>query len=370
MAFKSTRCLLFLQGLLSMIGNASAYEWPAFPFAPPAGFEGSDAVAHDAPGIRGWATSVLNVAFGEDVTAEWRDSAQALGPAGNVDPGVLVLGRGGSVVLGFAAPIGDGPGPDFAVFENGFRDTFLELAFVEVSSDGIHFVRFPNLSYTAAPVPAFGYMDAQLVYGLAGKYAAGFGTPFDLAVLEPAFHAASGVNTPFSAAFSAQLVANFPYIDLNDIRYVRIVDVVGDGSSLDSTGYAVYDPFRTVGTAGFDLDAIAVLNSTAVQDSDRDGWPDGIESLLGSDARDAVDRPVYHLRQEEEFWKLTLLVSTTIDTDWGIQVSIDATNWMSIPSTHGELLGVEASDNGPRKSIVFTFPASPALLWRVLGSDP
>ncbi|MEO1338440.1 MAG: cell surface protein, partial [Myxococcota bacterium] len=38
--------------------------------------------------------------------------------AGSID--VLSLGVGGSIVLGFAAPIIDGPGPDFVVFENPF----------------------------------------------------------------------------------------------------------------------------------------------------------------------------------------------------------------------------------------------------------
>ena len=62
------------------------------------------------------------------------------------------LGDGGTVVLTFPQPIGDVPGPDFAVFENGFKafdnSFFLELAHVEVSSDGVNFYRFPSSSLT------------------------------------------------------------------------------------------------------------------------------------------------------------------------------------------------------------------------------
>src|SRR5207249_1159428 len=41
----------------------------------------------------------------------------AKGPADNV---VVSLGDGGQITVGFAQPIFNGPGPDFAVFENGF----------------------------------------------------------------------------------------------------------------------------------------------------------------------------------------------------------------------------------------------------------
>src|SRR6187549_3614475 len=55
---------------------------------------------------------------------------------------VLTLGEGGSVVLGFAVAIQDRPGADFSVFENGFGGSFgvfAEIAFVEVSTDGVSF---------------------------------------------------------------------------------------------------------------------------------------------------------------------------------------------------------------------------------------
>ncbi len=70
----------------------------------------------------------------------------------------------------------------------------------------------------------------------------GYGTPFDLAALR---------NAPLVRAGS---------VDLTDIKYVRIVDIVGDGTTFDSFGRAIIDPISSGPTAGFDLDGIAVLN--------------------------------------------------------------------------------------------------------------
>lgn len=163
----------------------------------------------------------------------------AMTPRQNDPFDVLPLGRGGSVTVGFAVPLRDGPGFDFAIFENAQDAYFLELAWVEVSSDGVHFLRFPNRSLTPDPVGAFQIpaVDTTRVDGLAGKYAAGYGTPFDLAALP-----------------------DDPHLDKAHVRYVRIVDIVGDGTALDSTGAPIYDPFQTELTAGFDLDAIGVIH--------------------------------------------------------------------------------------------------------------
>jgi len=59
-------------------------------------------------------------------------------------------------------------GFDFAVFENSFNDSFLELAFVEVSSDGINFVRFPATSNTQTDVQitGFGTIDPTYINNL------------------------------------------------------------------------------------------------------------------------------------------------------------------------------------------------------------
>ena len=83
----------------------------------------------------------------------------------------------------FSTPIFDGANWDFAVFENGFSDTFLELAYVEVSSDGINYFQFPCTSYTqdTLQIGGFGSVDATKIDNLAGKYRAHYGTPFDFA---------------------------------------------------------------------------------------------------------------------------------------------------------------------------------------------
>ena len=154
---------------------------------------------------------------------------------------VLSLGRGGEVVL--RVDVADGPGPDLAVFENGFSDGFLELARVEVSSDGTTFVPFPGVSRTEEPVGAYAPLDPSLVHGFAGTWRQGLGTAFDLGLLH---------QHPLVRAGQ---------VDLQRIRFVKVVDLVGDGSELDAMGRPVYDPFPTVGSAGFDLDAIAVLEA-------------------------------------------------------------------------------------------------------------
>ena len=120
---------------------------------------------------------------------------------------------------------------------------FLELGFVEVSSDGTVFARFDNASLTKEPVGAFGTVNPSAIHGFAGTVRRGYGATFDLSLLR--FH---------DAVRTGQL-------DLDYVRYVRIIDVVGDGSARDSFGRPIYDPFPTVGTAGFDLDGVAVLET-------------------------------------------------------------------------------------------------------------
>ena len=83
---------------------------------------------------------------------------------------------------------------------------------------------------------------AAQIGGLAGTYIVGYGTPFDLAALR---------NSP---------AVRDGTIDLTSIRYVRIVDIVGDGTTLDSFGRGIVDPISSGPTAGFDLDGVAVLN--------------------------------------------------------------------------------------------------------------
>jgi hypothetical protein len=214
----------------------------AGPYAPEAGRPGSQALILGHGGIIAWATGFREYVPGEAVEDPWMDPQRAMGPATGKASDVLSLGRGGSIVLTFDAPLMNREGWDFAVFGNSFSDTFLELAFVEVSTDGRNFVRFPTHSLTQNPVHAFGHVDPTDIDGFAGKYRAGFGTPFDLEDLKDFEAVRSGL------------------VNLNDIPYLRLVDVVGDGSTQDHFGNKVYAPYPTKISAGFDLDGVAVLN--------------------------------------------------------------------------------------------------------------
>ncbi|NEO58112.1 MAG: hypothetical protein F6K54_36690 [Okeania sp. SIO3B5] len=53
-------------------------------------------------------------------------------------------------------------------------------------------------------------------------------------------------------------------VDINAIRFVRIVDIPGNGSFLDATGDPIFDPWPTAPptatSGGFDLGAIGVIN--------------------------------------------------------------------------------------------------------------
>jgi hypothetical protein len=339
-----------------------AYEAPTFPYAPAAGEAGSTAVAYDDREITGWATGVSWLQYGEDVAEEWRQPEGALGP---VDPGaadVLVLGRGGSVVLEFHPAIVDGKGPDFAVFENSFSSTFLELAYVEVSSDGEHFVRFPNYSQTLSPVPGFGQLDPTLVHGFAGKYKSGFGTPFDLSELMAAHAALLDGYAAFSPEFSGAILANFPLLDLQSIRYVRLVDIPGDGAFDDCEGFAIYDPYPTIISAGFDLDGVGVLNQGALPpvsfaawsssyglpaiadaDGDGDGWGQYMEYLFASSPILASSQPsMAQAVGSTGEYTLVYWKSLPVTGQLSLQFSTDGETWVDALS-HGvvELLEVD-----------------------------
>jgi len=177
--------------------------------------------------------------------ATWAD-----GPA---DGRIVSLGDGGRATYALENPLSDGPGPDFAVFENGFKELtppylwFLELAFVEVSSDGEHFVRFPAVSKTQndTQVPTFGQLHPDSLHNLAGKYPLFEGTPFDLAELEDSLS-----------------------LEIHNITHIRIIDVVGsihpDYASFDALGNRINDPFPTpFFTGGFDLDAVGLMQTTS-----------------------------------------------------------------------------------------------------------
>ena len=215
-------------------------------------------IAYDSTSIIGWASGYQDLVRGPfDITqplqgnASHGSGADALGVADaalNNALTVVSLGDGGRITLTFDRPIANGLGADFAVFENGFDDSFLELAVVAVSSGGI-FVPFRSVSLTPTTTQIGSEpnaIDPTNLNNLAGKYSMGFGTPFDLAEL-----------------------AGTPGLDINNITQIRITDVVGSINpaygTLDSLGNLINDPWPTpYGTGGFDLDAVGVLNFAPV----------------------------------------------------------------------------------------------------------
>lgn len=220
------------------------------PFSPPASVSGSTAISKDSEKIISWSTGgyiessgYMNIERKDLGFASMGDISNTFGKS---DGSTWSLGDSGVVVLTFDNYISDNDGYDLAVFENSFSETFLELAFVEVSSDGVNFFRFPttSLTDTLKNIGGFGSLDATNLNNLAGKYSAGYGTPFDLA------------DIPDTAFLNKQA-----------IQFVKIIDVIGTNSnygSLDSKGNKIIDPFPTPFTSGgFDLDAVAILGNSA-----------------------------------------------------------------------------------------------------------
>jgi len=216
-------------------------------FAPAAGKTGSTAIHADSSCFVNWAKSCsLNLGYKQinqpdsGFTAVG-NSNSAVGPART--NGVVSLGDGGCAILQFNPPIVDEDGYDFAVFENAFNDSFLELAHVELSNDLINWVRIPSISLTSdsTQTPSFGTTNPEKIHNLAGKYRMPYGTPFDI----------HDVIDSLNYAYSFQ--------------YVRICDVVGSISpnwgTKDSRGNYINDPWPTLfPSSGFDLDAVGVIH--------------------------------------------------------------------------------------------------------------
>jgi len=244
----------------------------------------NDAIVN--PIFRAWAAFVVSYAPAAGVDPLWADPNNALGPAtGDNVYGIVSLGDlkrsqidsnqpPGQITLAFGETIRNGNGYDFVVFENGLisqmntsggsvaGQMFAELGYVEVSSNGQDFARFPAVSLTPDSVGPYGTIQISNVYNLAGKHpnAGGIctGTPFDLQEI----------------ADDPKVIAGI--VDINNINYVKIVDIPGSGDFRDEAGrcmdpstppfwahyvssHPIYDAWLTFGSGGFDLEAIGVL---------------------------------------------------------------------------------------------------------------
>jgi len=175
---------------------------------------------------------------------------------------ILTLGNNGCVTVGFNVIIRNGNGYDFIIFENPFmifeddEEVFAELFYVEVSTDNISFARFPSKSLTAEPVYNRG-ININNVSNLGGVHP----------VLSNAFE--NNLNP-----FNPQQAGGDPFdlddllddtlvqdglVDLDNINYVRLIDIPGDGSCFDSFGNPIYDPTEP-NINGADIDAISIIN--------------------------------------------------------------------------------------------------------------
>ncbi|QXP61967.1 T9SS type A sorting domain-containing protein [Olleya sp. HaHaR_3_96] len=225
-------------------------------YAPPADQTGSTAIAQNSPLFLEWATGatvtrgLVNISdpSAMDLGSNYATVGTSDSALDIADAGVVSLGDGGEAILTFDTPIKDGAGFDFAVFENSFSDTFLELAFVEVSSDGVNYFRFPSHSQTQTDtqVGGFGSVDARYINNLAGKYRSGFGTPFDISDIDDS-----------------------ALLDKNNITHVKVIDAIGSidpaYATYDSYGNIINEPFSTpYASSGFDLNAIGVINKNTL----------------------------------------------------------------------------------------------------------
>lgn len=243
---KTTLSLLLM--LLCFARLSTAQFAPQFPL------EGNEAIHKSDTRIKAWASEVVDF---QRSYMQITDTALGLASAGSpsnalgvANSTIVSLGDGGSITLRFDQAIKNATGPDFAVFENAFSNpldsafAFLELAFVEVSTDGINFVRFPVTSYlqTDSQITNETYCEASKINNLAGKYVSNYGTPFDLDILKDSTD-----------------------IDVDQIFFIRIIDVVGILNSpytqYDQYENPINDPWPTpFPSSGFDLDAVGVLH--------------------------------------------------------------------------------------------------------------
>jgi hypothetical protein len=324
--------------LAAMAGMAMAG-----PFAPAPEEVGSTAVSFEDPRILAWATGVasiergpVDIAVPNGARASHGAAADALGAATEEVFDVVSLGDGGQITLTFAAPIADRPGADFAVFENGFEDGYIELAFVEVSSDGVNFFRFAAQSLTPVTkqVGNLDYLEPTDIHNLAGKYRAGYGVPFDLSEL-----------------------AGTPGLNVFAVTQVRIVDAIGtvNGAlaSRDSSGRMVNDPYPTnFTTGGFDLDGVAVLQpepqsfmdwvdahfnamdrafSAPDLDPDHDGWSNLEECAFGGDPHRAEGRSPLSVLSDGGLLEIGFeRIPWQTDLTYSVQFSADMRTWTEV----------------------------------------
>lgn len=231
-----------------------------------------DRVASFNPGI--------NAGFGQGFFP-----GNVLGPPnGNSNPqtptftqqDLLTLGTGGDITLEFLANrIVDGPGPDFTVFENPVQpisdpnQSFVDSAVVEVSENGTTWTRFP-IELVSQAANRLYFKDNYR--GFAG--------------VQPSLSSSTNGLSPFNPSVSGGDQFDLSDVGIPSARFVRIRDTgtTTVSPTLDKFGTVVNDygnltdpdPTQpgTGITAGFDLDAVAAINSAPAPSSAcrREDW--------------------------------------------------------------------------------------------------
>jgi len=283
-------------------------------FAPQAGIAGSTAIHKDSNILINWAGNCsinrgwMDIADTILGKVNFGDPSKALGKA---DADVVSLGDGGEAVFFFENPIINGQGYDFAIFENGFTDpveggmAYLELAKVAVSNDGITYYSFASVcnNDTALQLAGIGeYMNATKINNLAGKYISGYGTPFELDEL-----------------------TGIPGLDLNNIRFIKITDVVGsinvsDGVR-DDSNHIINDPYPTpFPTGGFDLDALSIIHQkypTGIVENEKDKqilfYPNPTNGILHIKNVEGMEKVVIFSIDGKQVLEQSLLQISTLD---------------------------------------------------------
>ena len=163
-------------------------------------------------------------AFPENVFGEPHGAGDLRGNGNDV----LSLGKEGTIVVGFGSnTILDGEGADFIVFENAFyafgdpEKPFKELAEVSVSADGLDWITFPCAG------------DIAPYQGCAGK--------------TPVYANPDTSISAFDPAVAGGDAFDLGSVGVGEARFVRVRD----------RGEITVAP-----SAGFDLDAVALLHSS------------------------------------------------------------------------------------------------------------
>ena len=322
------------------------------------------------PIFRAWATGWLEYSPSDTVwfgAGVWNDPNKSLGPVTGQNYDIVSLGELTDAEIEQGAPPGhitlvfgdrydgsdedvirNGAGYDFVVFENAMiaaqpkpnvgiiaGQISAELGYVEVSSNGRDFARFPCVSLTPTRVGPYGTIEISNIHNLAGKHpnANGIcmGTPFDLTDI---------ANHP---SVKAGLV------DLDNIRYVRIVDVPGSGDFFDeavayidpdtmpvwsnySANHAIYDFWPTRGSGGFDLEAIGVLNEQQYPaDINLDGIVDMFDLAILASAWQV------HFGQPDWFGRCDLAQPNDLLVN-GLDFAVLASQWRCVERWRAEFL--------------------------------